>query len=137
LWQKFLSALDAFWKSHQGFVDLAKAGGTARSADQDAQLKDQAATEDSQRIALGGILDQIIALDNSKAAAAVTAAEATSAGIRLIALIGLVAGPVLALLLGVAWRRPRRPWKSWTRRWSMWRSTPSHRLLRRGKGPAP
>ena len=102
LWQKLQQSLDAFWKSHQAFVDLAKAGGAARTADQDAQLNDQAATEDSQRIALGGILDQIIALENSRAASAVSAAESTSAWIRLIALIGLVAGPVLALLLGVA-----------------------------------
>ena len=101
LWGKFLPALDAFWKEHTAFMDMAKQYQQNRTDDLYKQMTRQPIeVEDPQRDALGDILDQMIALNTKIADSAVTAAEITSARVRLVAIAGLVAGPVLALLLG-------------------------------------
>ncbi|HUI72505.1 MAG TPA: methyl-accepting chemotaxis protein, partial [Spirochaetia bacterium] len=103
LWEKFLPALDAFWKAHLAFMDMEKSYHQTRTDDLYKQMTKQSIeVEDPQRDALGDILDQAIALNTKRAEAAVAAADATSARVRLIAVVGLIAGPLLALLLGLA-----------------------------------
>jgi len=101
LWQQIVPALDSFWKAHLEFMDTARQYEQVRTSELAARLATQSVdVEDPMRDRLGGLLDQAIELNAKEATAAVQNAQATSARVSLVATIGLIAGPVLALLLG-------------------------------------
>jgi methyl-accepting chemotaxis protein len=102
LWEKLVPALDSFWKAHLLFMNLEKQFEQTRSKELFARMKTLSIeVEDPLRDAVGEILDKEIALNRKKAADAVAQAEATSARVQTVAVIGLAAGPLVALLLGV------------------------------------
>ena len=102
LWSQFLRAWDQWWKEHLRFVDLEKAYRSAPSdllyGQMTAEARDvEAAQYDAAREALSSN----DALKEAYAVMADRAGDELSANVRMVASVGLVAGPLLALLFGV------------------------------------
>ncbi|HET6486965.1 MAG TPA: methyl-accepting chemotaxis protein, partial [Spirochaetia bacterium] len=102
LWSQATVALDAYWKAHLAFMDLEKQylqnPTDASYAKLDQHVSD---VEDPLSQKVDDLFDQIVTLNHKEVAARVSELTATSARVRLIAVVGLVGGPLIALLLGV------------------------------------
>ena len=99
LWDQFKAAWDAWWKEHESFVQREKAYRTAPSSLlYRALTSDALATEAAVFDAALQILSADAELQGGYAAGAVQAGDEVSFEVRRIAEVGLIAGPLLALL---------------------------------------
>jgi methyl-accepting chemotaxis protein len=100
-WKRFHAAYDGWWEDHQAFVALAKGYEASPSEDNYDKLTQLglngsgASYDDVERI-----IAPIIQKENKDAADTVAGAEATSMRVQAIGISGIVAGPIIALLLG-------------------------------------
>jgi len=102
LWKQFLLAMTAWWTDHEQFVRVAKYYDRSPSDGIYAQMLNQVKSYD--QVSVDPVL-KLLARSNDLqvkgAANAVVQAREASVRIRLISLVCLVAGPVLALILGI------------------------------------
>jgi methyl-accepting chemotaxis protein len=101
-WKRFHAAFDGWWEDHKAFVRLAKAYDASPSEENYDKLTllglngSGASFVDVERI-----IAPIIQKENKDTADTVAGAEATSMRVRVIAISGIVVGPIIALLLGI------------------------------------
>ncbi len=102
LWKQFTPAWEAWWKDHETLVALVK-GYESAPTDQNYGKLTQWGLDTSMASfnALEKIVTPLIQLQKKEAADGVAAAEATATRVRIIAIAGIVAGPLIAILLGI------------------------------------
>ncbi|HTX72777.1 MAG TPA: methyl-accepting chemotaxis protein [Rectinemataceae bacterium] len=101
LWDRFAAAWGLWWNNHIRFADLARTYGAAPSDSRYAQMTEQMTASDASFSAVTGILDQIQAQSDQDAKGALVAATGTGSTVRLVGIVGMALGTVLALLLGL------------------------------------
>jgi methyl-accepting chemotaxis protein len=102
LWTQFVEAWNAWWKDHTSFVEMARQYDQTPSDSLYPQLVDFAlVTEGVTFDRAQGLLKQLIQLQNDVGNQEVRNARVQAAQVHMIALVGMVAGPLLALLLGI------------------------------------
>jgi methyl-accepting chemotaxis protein len=102
LWKQFLSGFDAWWKNHQNFVTLAKAyDASLTDADYAALTQWGLVTSMASFDAVGKILAQLVQNEKREVEGTVVTADTLAGRVHLISLVGIIAGPLIALLLGI------------------------------------
>lgn len=102
LWSRAAAAESAWWKDHGAYVEMVKRYEQDPSEELYSALYVQGTEKNGTSFAAAEeLIAQVIELNKKTASAAVAQAEATSSRVRSIAVAGLVAGPVVALLLGI------------------------------------
>ena len=102
LWKQFLPAFDEWWKGHETLVTLAKAYESSSSEDDYNKLTQWGLVGSMGAFdAVGKILAPLLELQKKEAMDTVRIAETLAARVHLIAIAGITAGPLIALLLGI------------------------------------
>jgi methyl-accepting chemotaxis protein len=102
LWEQFVPAWVAWWKDHEAFVVMSRNYEQAPTDDLYSQLVTWALVTEG--VSFGkaqGLLQQVIQLQDDVGNKEVQSAKTQAAQVHVIAIAGMVAGPVLALLLGI------------------------------------
>lgn len=102
LWEQFVPAWDAWWKDHTTYVAMVHEYEKAPSDALYTQMVTFAlVTEGVSFDKAQGLLRQVIQLQNDVGTQEVSRATLQASQVHLIAIVGMVAGPILALLLGI------------------------------------
>ena len=101
LWGQFTTAWNQWWGNHLLFVSAAKAYDSAPSSALYAKMGEQMAANDSSFATVTAVLDKLLADNEQQAGVSVSTAFTTGNQVRLVSIIGMGLGVVLALLLGL------------------------------------
>jgi methyl-accepting chemotaxis protein len=102
LWKQFLPAFDAWWKDHGTLVTFARAYESSSSDENYNKLTEWGLQSGMASFdAVGKILTPLIELQKKEAVDTVAMAESLAIRVHVIALVGMIAGPLIALLLGI------------------------------------
>ena len=102
LWERFKTVWDSWWKAHEEFSALEQQYRSAPSDSLYDQMTAQALVAESVPFDTAfKILSDIDILQYQDVAAAVKSGDTASGQVRLVALIGLGSGPLLALFFGI------------------------------------
>jgi methyl-accepting chemotaxis protein len=102
LWKQLQAAFDAWWKDHETTVALARAYEGSPTDENYAKLTEWGlVTGMASFDAMDKILVDLVQFQKKEASATVAAATVQAAQVQLIAVIGMVAGTLIALLLGI------------------------------------
>ena len=101
LWSRFIAAWNTWWGNHQLFVNVAKAYDDSPSSALYAKMSDQMSSSDSSFNAVISLLEQIQAQNNRQASDSVSGAIATSDQVRMISIVGMTLGLLIAILVGI------------------------------------
>jgi methyl-accepting chemotaxis protein len=102
LWKQFQSSWAAWWKDHQSFVALAKTyESSQKDADYNALTQWGLVTSMASFDAVGKALSPLIQNEKNEAEDTVVSGENVSMRVHIISLVGIIAGPLIALMLGI------------------------------------
>jgi len=101
LWAQCKPAIDAWWNAHRDFAGLAQAYWSSPSDDAFNAMTNQMPQNDKAFTASNSILHDLVKVNDQEANLAVQEGSATGARVEMVSVVGMGAGVVLALFLGI------------------------------------